>query len=74
MIMMNIFFFLYMILESDIIFCVPLALAEIIPLKYLSHQFAKTSLLPLVDHKGCFPRGMFAVKANEDIIAFHGIS
>lgn len=62
-----------MILEN-IISCVPLALAEIIPLKYLSHQFAKTSLLPLVDHKGCFPRGMFTVKANEDIIAFRGIS
>lgn len=63
-----------MISENDVIFCFPLALEEAIPLMYLSHQFAKTSLLPSVDHKGCFPRGMFTVKANEDIIAFRGIS
>jgi len=72
--MNDIFFPLYILLENDIIFCFPLALGETIPLKYLSHQFAKTSLLPLVDHKGCFPRRMFTVKANEDIIAFCGIS
>lgn len=51
MIMMN-FFFLYMTLENDIIFFFLLALEETIPLKYLSHQLAETSLLPLVDHKG----------------------
>lgn len=63
-----------MILMNGVVLCFSPAVEKTMTLKYLFHQFAKTSLLPLVDHKDCFPRGMFTVKANEDIIAFHGIS